>query len=129
MTKPPEFYSEELFEEWLQMRIQAKHVKTNTPVSISRARNKLQRWGEKGYNCDAIIEHAIEKQWRGLYLPHGFEPRKNHKAHASFRPAIEGILRNSEIPPERTPEERQQHADRQRAIAREALSLMRERLK
>ena len=70
--------NEELFSEYLQMRLEAKLVKVNTPTSVKRLRNKLAEWELTGYNCDAILDHAIEKQWRGLFIPPGMEPKQNH---------------------------------------------------
>jgi len=58
------------------MRIQAKLVKVNTETSVKRLLSKLEKWHLMGYSTDTIIETAIEKQWRGLWLPQGLEPRQ-----------------------------------------------------
>ena len=93
---------EELFQEFLAMRIEAKLVKVNTPTSVKRLRNKLAEWELTGYNCDAILDHAIEKQWRGLYLPPRMTPKQNHKSAPLF---AKDLAKKMRIPFDPTPQE------------------------
>ena len=108
----------ELFDEYLQMRLEAKLVKVNTPTSVKRLRNKLAEWEKTGYNCDAILDHAIEKQWRGLYIPPGMEPKQNHKSAPLFAQDLAKKLRMPKFDP--TPQE----MNKKRAVMHELNKLL-----
>lgn len=121
-------YTEELFQDWLADRAEKFGKKINTERSVQMARNKLDEWGKIGYSCDAIITHAIEVGWRGLYLPTGMEPRQKHlRPQGELRDMAKAAYNKMPKGPSRA--ERQQEADNRRNIAREHLAKMRAELK
>jgi len=109
--------NEELFSEFLQMRIEAKLVKVNTPTSVKRLRNKLAEWELTGYNCDAILDHAIEKQWRGLFIPPNMEPKQNHQSAPLF---VQDLSKKMRVPREKT----EQEMNKKRAVIHELNKLL-----
>ena len=122
MTELPEWIEQEAWADFLQMRIEAKHVKKNTDVSVKRLIKKLTGWHLSGFDTNVIIEHAIEKQWRGLYLPPGMEPKQQHRRIAeSLAPMIKTIGKMPQ--PRRSG---QKHADRIRAQGPEAEKRLKE---
>jgi len=119
----PDWLNAELFNEFLQMRIEAKQVKVNTQISVKRLINKLSRWRDMGYDVDYIIEYATEKQWRGLYLPPGLEPKQTYEAKGEVAQMSKKLAKNMEIPPDKTSTEKQRYAQEQRLKAKQLLGL------
>lgn len=117
-------YEEELFQDWLSERAEKFGKKINTERSVKMARNKLEEWGNIGYDCNAIIRHAIEVGWRGLWIPAGMVPKQKH-----LRP--EGALKDlaksvgKPIPKPETQAEKQRKADARREAGRARLAALR----
>ena len=94
-------YDEELFQEFLANRAEAHGKKINTERSVKGQRKKLDGWHENGYNCNAIIQHAIDVGWRGLYLPQGFQPKKREplRPPRERQDLISSLVRDTKLPP------------------------------
>jgi hypothetical protein len=99
-------YEETLFQDWLSERAEKYGKKINTARSVEMHRNKLTKWADIGYDCNAIIRHAIEVGWRGLFLPHGMEPKQQHLK-ASPGPLfdqVNSLVEKTKIPERSNPE-------------------------
>jgi len=101
--------NELLFQEFLANRIEVTgKKKINTDRAVKSLRKKIHKWEVIGYNVDAILQHAIDLGWRGLFLPKGMEPRQKHlQPHKSVQGAIDGLVKHTAIP---KPNYAQKHA-------------------
>ena len=116
--------NQQLFNDFLAMRIEAKQVKINTERSIKMLLNKLENWHNIGYDTDVILRTCTEKQYRGLWLPPGLEPKQKHlRAAAPVRQAMEPLLNKIKLPPPPSDADKQRRADEARAEAKRLLGL------
>lgn len=118
--------NQDLFNDYLAMRIEAKLVKVNTQRSINGLLSKLEKWYHMGYNIDAILEHATELQWRGLWMPKGFEPSQRHLKSDLLSNTVKDLVNAKRLPPPKSSVEKQRAADEAR---RRALEIVRSEVK
>lgn len=50
-----------------------------TELAKNKLFNKLSRWHQEGWNCEALVDHAIESGWKGVYLIDQYDPQKPQK--------------------------------------------------
>jgi hypothetical protein len=120
-------FSEDLFNEWLEERAIKFGKKINTERSVKAARKKLEGWYNQGHNCDAIIEHAIEMGWRGLFLPTGFTPSQERlrAIQGNVSRIAKDLVSQARIPRALSEHEKQIEADRRREAGKRALEARR----
>ena len=120
-------YSEDLLNEWLEERAIKFGKKINTERSVKAARKKLEGWHNTGHNTDAIIEHAIEMGWRGLFLPKGFEPSQERlrAIQGNVSRIAKDLVSQARIPRALSEHEKQIEADRRREAGIRALEARR----
>lgn len=118
--------NEELFQDFLANRIEISgRKKINTQRAIESLRGKLLGWHYTGFDTSAILQHAIDVGWRGLFLPPGLEPKQRyHKPVGKIKTAVDSIIKH----PGSAMTDRQKHEHakkvRQQAIeARRSLGL------
>lgn len=118
-------WDEELFDQFLANRIEVTKKKNiNTVLSVQRLRKKCVEWHNMGYNVNAIIGHAIDVGWRGLFLPTGMEPRQSHlKAGGALAPMVSQVSSKHRMPRGKSQRERHDHANRVRADGNHAAAM------
>jgi len=62
----PDWIPSSLWTDWLSVRKNKKAH--NTPEAITRLINKLEKIRNAGYDISEVINHAIEKEWKGVEL-------------------------------------------------------------
>ena len=116
--------SEELFNEFLSNRAEMFGKKINTKRSVKSLVKKLEGWRVMGYNTDAILQHAIDVGWRGLFLPQGMEPKQSHLKAPKHLPGVGHLIQSTRIPRSNYAE-KQKRAETVRQDGRDALAKMR----
>lgn len=117
-------WDEELFDGFLANRLEIVKKPINTKRAVKSLRKKCVEWHNMGYNVNAILQHAIDIGWRGLFIPTGMEPRQSHlKPGAALAPMVNQVSSKHRMPRGKSQVERHDHANRVRADGNHALEM------
>lgn len=100
-------YSEDLFQELLENRtkLSNKGKRVNTDIAIERLRKRLETFYHEGYDCDRIIETALENSWLSVFRPKDVEPKQRPlTVSGPLFNQVSQLREKMKVPEKRTPE-------------------------
>ena len=117
-------WDEDLFDAFLANRLEIVKKPINTERAVKSLRKKLIEWHNIGYNINAILQHAIDVGWRGLFIPTGMEPRQSHlKPSGKLSTMVDQVSRKHRMPRGKTQVELHDQANGVRAAGKHALAM------